>query len=108
MLTGPPNSTLITHPTPLRLGALDSGCHRLRLGVGGIGSTPIGVLVLVVFIVAIAAGLGSLVLGSTNPGDKKQLRWMGAFMDGRTVVAAVLETVQATGVNLLAGLLPLT
>jgi hypothetical protein len=83
--------------------------HRLRLGVGGLGSNPGWLLAPVAFVVLVILRCVNLALGTAKPettgAEKgKVIRMVNA----RSILSITSETAWALGVSMLAGLPLLT
>jgi hypothetical protein len=70
-----------------------------------IGSTPIGILILIALLL-IAARSASLVLEATKPETKRRPSRKEVLMSRELIAASTLETAWAIGVSVAAGSLP--
>jgi hypothetical protein len=83
--------------------------HRLRLGVGGLGSIPSWLLVPVAFVVLVTLRFASLVLGTTKPEAKRtKKRRVAPMVHVKSILSISVETAWALGTSMLAGLPLLT
>lgn len=93
---------------PVALRRLFDG-HRLRLGVGGLGSIPSCLLVPIAFVVLVTLRSAGLVLGITKSeaagAEKGKVTPM---VHVRSILCTVAETAWALGTSVLAGLPLLT
>jgi hypothetical protein len=81
----------------------------LRLGVGGLGSIPGGLLVLTAFVALVILRFVSLALGTNKPeASREETKKVMLMVHVKSILSVVSETAWALGASMLAGLPLLT